>query len=808
MNIHVAIVIGDVVANDRTAAIRCNLVNSVLNTGKRSAVDINRREVNRLRNALFALEGIVAVERFARGTCELHQEFEFLSRITVRGNLRDSQISRLERVRDDGQLALFPIGRNARLVERQRAIAVVVHAHAELPFRRVVDHGVIVASLSLIGDNLLCHIRDVLADIRLIVRKGRERHRAIGGVLRGDCLAILVNDRISLLVEQAERELDVLQISRGKRLPQVERHAARRLVGVLDSRHVAVVVDSRRLHGAVAVVGNRDLHPVRARVVRVALLREAARNLLRLSRVFPRDAFRVHGVGRDLFLDIVRIRLAIIGGIVLDQAERHRTVGLARRCTQRVALLVEHLEAELLVCERATRKDLLRLQLDRTCRFVGVRERRLRRLTRTDDTRSPRDARRGVTVGRHLGDGIRALGRQVLDGRRLAALERYATASSNGATTAIACGVRIVARVNLTARLRERQRERERLVNGSRRSVFDILAQRQIAIRVVPVGDQAAFAVRRNVAGHELFLDAVVNLDAILVFVQFLESVGPLTRRVGRHLLRPVELAFAIQVQRDAVRTRACRIVAIVPLLGHRERGLLGRVLVSERVLADAVDLLLADRKRVAGHFVFHKRVDDGHALAVDRREIVVGGSPVARPVVIGRKHLALARILAVGIQMHGDAAGALAVLVVVVGPRLRGLNVEGNQANLDVIVAHELIERLDARRGDHGRSHGHVVVRMGAARKALLGLPGSERGVVPLAFLARGCQIAHTRRDHMHIRHDRVVLFKMEVVALRVLGGVDGDRRDRRFVIRANGGPDGGVAQIHIGAVVGVIKH
>ena len=102
-------------------------------------------------------------------------------------------------------------------------------------------------------------------------------------------------------------------------------------------------------------------------------------------------------------------------------------------------------------------------------------------------------------------------------------------------------------------------------------------------------------------------------------------------------------------------------------------------MLVGERVFADAVDLLLADRKRVTRHFVFHERVDDGRALAVDRREIVVGGSPVASPVVIGRKHLALARILAVGIQMHGDAAGALAVLVVAVGPRLRGLDVEGD---------------------------------------------------------------------------------------------------------------------------------
>ena len=169
MNIHVAVVIGDVVADNRAAAIRCNLVNSVLNSRKRRTVDINRREVNRLRNAFFALEGIVAVKRFARGARELHQELEFLPRIAVRGNLRDSQIARFKRIRDDGQLALLSIGRNARLVERQRAVAVVVHAHAELPFRRIVDHGVVVAGLTLIGDDLLRHIRDGLADVRLVI---------------------------------------------------------------------------------------------------------------------------------------------------------------------------------------------------------------------------------------------------------------------------------------------------------------------------------------------------------------------------------------------------------------------------------------------------------------------------------------------------------------------------------------------------------------------------------------------------------------------------------------------------------------
>ena len=256
-----------------------------------------------------------------------------------------------------------------------------------------------------------------------------------------------------------------------------------------------------------------------ARIVHVALLREAARNLLRLSRVLPRDAFRVHGIGGDLLLDIVRIRLAIIGGVVLDQAERHRAVSLARCRSQRIAVLVEHLEAKLFVGKRVTGKGLLRLQLNGARRLIRVRERRLRRLARTDDTRSARDARRGVTIGRRLGDGVRTLGRQVLDDRRLAALERYATACSNGATTAIARGVDIAARVHLAAGVGKRQRERERLVNGSRRGVFDALAQHQITIGIVLVGDRAAFAVRCNVTRHRLFLDVIVNLDAILVFV-------------------------------------------------------------------------------------------------------------------------------------------------------------------------------------------------------------------------------------------------------------------------------------------------
>ena len=96
----------------------------------------------------------------------------------------------------------------------------------------------------------------------------------------------------------------------------------------------------------------------------------------------------------------------------------------------------------------------------------------------------------------------------------------------------------------------------------------------------------------------------------------------------------------------------------------------------------------------------------------------------------------------------------------------------------------------------------------MGATRKALLGLPGRERGIVPLAFLARSGQIAHARRNHMHVRNDRVALFQMKFVALRILDGIDGDRRDRRLVIRANSRPDVAVAQVHIGAVIGVIKH
>ena len=219
-------------------------------------------------------------------------------------------------------------------------------------------------------------------------------------------------------------------------------------------------------------------------------------------------------------------------------------------------------------------------------------------------------------------------------------------------------------------------------LGGGRRMLVD---QRHGSSGLGLVPDQ--FLAGGGVAFHIAFLDGVSDLLALLVLVEVGEAPLPLSFLGGGG----VHEGFAIlqQVDGDAVGTQAVLIVGILPFLGAGDSNLLDHMGVG--------DVVAVHVSGVAFHLILGDGVHDclAHFARLVHRQ--VGEAPL--PAVVGG-HGGGVDDLTISQQVHGDACGALAVLVVVVRPGLDAFHIGG----VDVVgVSHGIAVSSVA-------GHGHGV--------------------------------------------------------------------------------------------------
>ena len=509
---------------------------------------------------------------------------------------------------------------------------------------------------------------------------------------------------------------------------------------------------------------------------------------------------RVSGLAAIELADGVRERLAHILQPVVDAAERDVAFGIVRCTANDRALGIHKLEHELTRSKFTALKRLLGGDLHGTARAVLIAIAHLGGGAGLDGTLGSRRGLHGPTIGLNLIDLVRALGRNALDNDRLAALHAHGAALRN-----LARGHRgargieplpcVLAGIGFAVLIRNVELERELRLSGYVGSIGDSLGDLQVSVRTVGVDDAARSLVRRcYIAGIvDVLAHLVVDLFAALVAVQVVERPVPTAGRgIAGHRLEPVLLAIFIQRELDFLGTLALGVFHIVPHLGARDGRLLGSMGVGYGHGCFTVHNLRGDRGRMTGgHRVLHHGIVDALTLGIRARHLAERGLPL----IFLRKHRALARGNAVGIQVDRHRFGTNTISVVVVCPGLLDLDLERNEANLHVAVPDELVLLANGvLRRDCSR-HGSIVVRVRTTRKASLGRASGKLGVEPGLIDARG-------RLHAHIAHERLALTEHEVRTVLRLARVDGDCRYRGEVGRSRRGPNRLVGQVAVGAI------
>ena len=196
------------------------------------------------------------------------------------------------------------------------------------------------------------------------------------------------------------------------------------------------------------------------------------------------------------------------------------------------------------------------------------------------------------------------------------------------------------------------------------------------------------FLAGGGVASHSDLFDAISDLLTLLVLVEVGEAPLPAILGGSGGVLE----GFAVlqQVDGDALGTQAVLIVGILPFLGAVDSNLLDLVGVG--------DVVVNHTGGVAGHRIFgdgvHDRLADLARLV--HRQVL----EAPHPAVFGG-HGGRIDFHIISQQTHGDALGALAILVVVVLPGLGALHLGG----VDVVgVGHDIA-------GSSVAGHGHFVV-------------------------------------------------------------------------------------------------
>ena len=184
-------------------------------------------------------------------------------------------------------------------------------------------------------------------------------------------------------------------------------------------------------------------------------------------------------------------------------------------------------------------------------------------------------------------------------------------------------------------------------------------------------------AVGGSVAVHLRFFEGIDDLLARLILGQALEGPGPVV--ISGDSLGGDDVAVGQQVDGDGLGTDAVLVIPVVPVLGTGNAGHIGSIGVGDGVADGAIlsNSIAIGSYVISRHVGFHNGVHDGRAVILELGQL----GPLGGPVVAFIQGNSLAQLLAVSHQLHGDACGTLAILVVVVFPNLR--DVDGDLGGL-----------------------------------------------------------------------------------------------------------------------------
>ena len=507
------------------------------------------------------------------------------------------------------------------------------------------------------------------------------------------------------------------------------------------------------------------------------------------------------------FTDGIGVCFAHVSQTVLNGPEVHRAVGAVARVRHGVAGLVHHVKHELPGLEPASFEHFLGLEVRLAGGVIRIGEARGggALLAGTDCARGTR--RNGLLEARGLGLGhlVGGLGGNARDGRRLAAAQLNGVAVAHrtrGDLRACRVGHRVGERAALGLALGggQRQLERELLLRAHVRGTLYGLADLERTVRVVRVGYIRAGYARHVALIVGVLTHLVCNLYAMVaVLEQATEAVAPIARVRSLDGLALDQLAIGVEVDLNLLGALARSVVGVVPNLAAGDLDRLDPMLVGNRKLITRVGRVHAHVGQIALGCLFLDAVGDGIALVIENAQSSIRPK-ACLPIVSIAQHGALARVLSIGVQMHRHALGALAVLVIAVGPCLLYRDAKRLETDLGVVLADHLVGRLHAHVTDCRAAQDSVVVGMGAAGETGLALFLCKVGIEPLAV--RGgilLKVLDLGRTHANRKRRRIALVHHKVAAVGLFGGVHGNRGHviETPLIRFRRRPDGAILEV-----------
>ena len=505
--------------------------------------------------------------------------------------------------------------------------------------------------------------------------------------------------------------------------------------------------------------------------------------------------------------DGIGVCFAHVGQTILNGPEVHRTVGAVARGHHGVAGLVQHVERKLFGLELAPLEHLRGTEVRLTGGVIRIGEARSggALLAGTNRARSARGI--GLLKARGLGLGhlIGSLGGNTRDGRRLAAAQLNGVAVAHlarGDLRACCIGHRVGEHAALGLALGggQRQLERELLLCAHVRGALYGLADLERTVRVVRVGYIRAGNARHVALIVGILAYLVCNLYAMVAILgQTTEAVVPIARVRGLDGLALDQLTIGVEVELDLLGALACGVVGVVPNLAAGDLDRLDPMLVGDRKLITSIGGIHAHVGQIALGRLFLDAVGDGITLVIENAQSIIRPK-TCLPIVSITQHGALARVLPIGVQMHHHALGALAVLVIAVGPCLLYRDAKRLETNLGVVFADHLVGRLHAHVTDCRAAQDGVVVGMGAAGETGLALPLCKVGIEPPTV--RGgilLKVFDLERPHANRKRRRIALVHHKVAAVGLFGGVHGNRGHviEAPLIRFRRRPNGAILEV-----------
>ena len=222
-------------------------------------------------------------------------------------------------------------------------------------------------------------------------------------------------------------------------------------------------------------------------------------------------------------------------------------------------------------------------------------------------------------------------------------------------------------------------------------------------------------------------------------------------------------------------------------------------MLVGDRKLITRIGRVHAHVGQIALGRLFLDAVGDGITLVIENAQSIIRPK-TCLPIVSIAQHSALARVLPIGVQMHRHALGALAVLVIAVGPSLLYRDAKRLETDLGVVFADYLVGRLHAHVADCRAAQDDVVVGMGAAGETGLALPLCKVGIEPPTVHGGILlKVLDLGRPHANRKRRRIALAHHKVAAVGLFCGVHGNRGHviEAPLIRFRRRPDGTILEV-----------